>query len=34
MDEESKKTFMSEFSLSEVAEEALKPYYALCEQDE
>ena len=31
MDEESKKTVMSEFSLPEVAEEALKPYYALCE---
>lgn len=30
MDEESKKTVMSEFSLSEVAEEAVKPYYALC----
>ena len=34
MDEESKKAVRSEFSLSEVAEEALKPYYALCEQDE
>ena len=34
MDEESKKTVMSEFSLSKVAEEALKPYYALCKQDE
>jgi len=30
MDEESKKTVMSEFSLSEVVEEAVKPYYALC----